>query len=104
MNRPPGGEISLAQAVDGRARFHRLGSTCRLLTHRGDTATVLALMTEDVVCMVPGREPFGKEAFENTSNNVQAVTIDGTSEIKELRVLGDWAYNAYLSRLLMPSS
>ena len=25
--------------------------------------TVLGLMTEDVVFMVPGREPFGKDAF-----------------------------------------
>jgi uncharacterized protein (TIGR02246 family) len=30
----------------------------------GDTATVLSLMTEDVVFMVPGQEAFGREAFE----------------------------------------
>src|SRR3954454_8877201 len=29
----------------------------------GDIATVLDLMTDDVIFMVPGREPFGKEAF-----------------------------------------
>ncbi len=32
-----------------------------------DKYTVLSLMTDDVVFMVPGREPFGKEAFEATS-------------------------------------
>ena len=26
----------------------------------GDTATVLSLMTDDVVFLVPGQEPFGK--------------------------------------------
>ena len=35
----------------------------------GDTVTVLALMTEDVVFMVPGREPFGREAFEEAAAN-----------------------------------
>jgi ketosteroid isomerase-like protein len=29
----------------------------------GDTATVLSLMADDVIFRVPGREPFGKEAF-----------------------------------------
>ncbi|WP_410699695.1 SgcJ/EcaC family oxidoreductase, partial [Chryseobacterium sp. SIMBA_028] len=29
----------------------------------GDYATVLSLMSDDVVFMVPGQEPFGKAAF-----------------------------------------
>ena len=33
----------------------------------GDVAKVLSLMTDDVVFMVPGREPFGKEAFAAAS-------------------------------------
>jgi uncharacterized protein (TIGR02246 family) len=61
-------------------------------TKKGDTATVLSLMTDDVVFMVPGREPFGKEAFQTASNEMKDVRIDGTSDIRELRVLGDWAY------------
>ena len=32
-------------------------------TKSGDVATVLSLMADDVVFMVPGQEPFGKEAF-----------------------------------------
>jgi uncharacterized protein (TIGR02246 family) len=39
-------------------------------TEKGDTQTVLSLMTDDVVFMVPGREPFGKEAFERTSDDM----------------------------------
>jgi uncharacterized protein (TIGR02246 family) len=58
----------------------------------GDTATVLSLMTDDVVFMTPGREPFGKEAFAATSNAMKDVTIDGRAEIVELQVLGDVAY------------
>ena len=58
----------------------------------GDTATVLSLMTDDVVFMVPGREPFGKEAFASSSQSMKNVTIDGHASIVELQVLGDWAY------------
>lgn len=58
----------------------------------GDTATVLSLMTQDVVFMVPGREPFGREAFEAAASAANAAQIDGTSEIVELQVLGDWAF------------
>ena len=58
----------------------------------GDTATVLDLMTDDVIFMVPGREPFGKDAFANASKQMNDMKIDGTAEIIELRVLNDWAF------------
>jgi uncharacterized protein (TIGR02246 family) len=61
-------------------------------TKKGDTQTVLGLMTDDAVFMVPGREPFGKDAFAHASNNMRGARIEGTSDIQELRVLGDWAY------------
>ncbi len=38
-------------------------------TQAGDAETVLGLMTDDVVFMVPGREPFGKEAFAAASQS-----------------------------------
>ena len=58
----------------------------------GDTATVLSLMADDVIFQVPGREPFGKEAFAAASQGMKNVRIEGTADIRELRVLGDWAY------------
>ena len=58
----------------------------------GDTATVLSLMTDDVVFMTPGREPFGKDAFRSQSAAMARVEIDGRADIVELRVIGDWAY------------
>lgn len=58
----------------------------------GDLQTVLSLMSDDVVFMVPGREPFGKEVFASSSSGMNGVQLDGTSEIRELKVLGDWAY------------
>jgi uncharacterized protein (TIGR02246 family) len=58
----------------------------------GDLATVLSLMADDVIFMVPGQEPFGKEAFKAASQGMKAMGIDGRSDIREVRVLGDWAY------------
>lgn len=61
-------------------------------SRRGDLDTVLSLMTEDVVFMVPGREPFGKAEFAATSARMADAKVDGHSEVVELRVLGDWAW------------
>ena len=36
-------------------------------TQRGDIATLLGLMTDDVVFTVSGSEPFGKQAFAAAS-------------------------------------
>jgi uncharacterized protein (TIGR02246 family) len=58
----------------------------------GDTKAVLDLMTDDVIFMVAGREPFGKEAFAKASAGLKDVKMDGNAEIRELTVLGDWAF------------
>jgi uncharacterized protein (TIGR02246 family) len=61
-------------------------------TRAGDVATVLSLMADDVIFMVPGQKPFGKEAFAAASDSMKNVRFDGRSDIEELQVLGDWAY------------
>jgi uncharacterized protein (TIGR02246 family) len=72
-------------------------------TRVGDTQTVLGLMADDAVFMVPGREPFGKQAFAAASENMEGVRIEGTSEIRELNVLGNWAYlRGYLRVAMTP--
>jgi uncharacterized protein (TIGR02246 family) len=58
----------------------------------GDVPTILSLMADDVIFMVPGREPFGKEVFRTTSDAMKNVRLTGTSDIREIKVLGDWAY------------
>jgi uncharacterized protein (TIGR02246 family) len=70
----------------------------------GDVAAVLDLMTDDVVFMVPGREPFGKEAFAASAQAIRTVHMEGTSDIGEIEVLGDWAYlRNYLSVTVTPA-
>lgn len=58
----------------------------------GDINTLLTLMAEDVLFLVPGREPFGKDLFAASAQAMKDVKIEGTSEIKELKIIGDWAW------------
>jgi uncharacterized protein (TIGR02246 family) len=70
----------------------------------GDLATALSLMADDVVFMVPGKEPFGKEAFVAGSKAMAGIEIDGHSEIVELQILGDWAWMRNRLRIALTAS
>ncbi len=61
-------------------------------TKAGDLQAVLRLMTEDVIFMVPGAAPFGRDAFAQAFAGMAGVRLDGRTEIQELMVGGDWAY------------
>ena len=63
----------------------------------GDTKAVLNMMTDDVVFMTCGRDPFGKEEFAAASATMKDMKIDGTAEVKEVSVHGDWAWARTLS-------
>ena len=63
-----------------------------LSSQTGDVDTVLSLMTDDVVFMTPGREPFGKAEFASQSKNMTGVKLQVESTPVEIKVLGDWAY------------
>jgi uncharacterized protein (TIGR02246 family) len=58
-------------------------------------------MADDVVFMVPGREPFGKQAFADASRATSGVRIEPVSDIQEIRVLGDWAWMRNRLRVTM---
>ena len=58
----------------------------------GDVPKVLSLMADDAVFLVPGRPPFGKEEFAAASQAMRDVRLEGTNEIEELQVIGDWAF------------
>ena len=59
----------------------------------GDTEKVLSLMTEDVVFLVTGQPPMlGKAAFAASQAALKTAKMEANCEIKEIRVLGDWAY------------
>jgi uncharacterized protein (TIGR02246 family) len=74
---------------DDEQAIRRLVETWMTASQTGDTKTVLSLMTDDVVFMVPGREPFGKAAFRAASESAKDMRIEGRSDIREIKVLGD---------------
>jgi uncharacterized protein (TIGR02246 family) len=76
---------------DERA-IRELVDTWMKASRAGDTETVLSLMSDDVIFMVPGREPFGKQTFAANSRSMDGVRLEGSADIRELKVLGDWAY------------
>ncbi len=78
--------------TDDEQAIRHLVETWMSASKAGDTATVLNLLTDDVVFMVPGQKPFGKEAFVAASAGMKDVRIDGTSDIQEIQILGDWAF------------
>jgi uncharacterized protein (TIGR02246 family) len=88
---------------DDERAIRDLIDTWMAASRAGATQTVLGLMTDDVVFMVPGREPFGKQEFAAMSQGMKDVRVEGSSEIRELQVLGDWAYvRSYLQIAVTP--
>lgn len=74
-------------------------------TKKGDIATVLSLMSDDVIFMVPGKEPFGKNEFAATSQQLTDVRIDGASDVMEIKIIGSWAYiRTHLTVSMVPLS
>src|SRR5262245_44752625 len=89
--------------TDDERAIRDLVATWMEASRAGDLDTVLGLMADDVVFMVPGQRPFGKAAFRATSEGMKNLRIDGKSDIQELQVLGDWAYlRNYLEVMVTP--
>lgn len=76
---------------DERA-IRELVDTWMAASKAGDLKIVLGLMTDDVIFMTPGQEPFGKEEFGANSEAMADLKMDGRAEIRELQVLGSWAW------------
>lgn len=77
---------------DDERSIRNLVETWMRASAAGDANTVLSLMADDVIFMVPGREPFGKDAFRAASEQMKTMRMSGTSDIREIKIIGDWAY------------
>ena len=76
--------------------IRQLVATWMTATKAGNIETVLSLMAEDVVFLMPGRSPMiGKSAFAaaaGAQTGQERPQFDGTSEIQEIKVFGEWAF------------
>jgi len=77
-------------------QIRELIATWMSATQAGDVEKVLSLMTEDVVFLVPGAPPFGKQKFAEAmapaAPDAPRPHFEGHSEIQEITVNGDWAF------------
>jgi uncharacterized protein (TIGR02246 family) len=81
--------------VNDEQQIRELVAQWMSATRAGDVDTVLRLMTDDVVFLVAGQPPFGKQKFAEAMKPVAGTRmplVDGRSEIQEIRIAGDWAY------------
>jgi uncharacterized protein (TIGR02246 family) len=91
--------------TDDEAAIRDLVATWMQASQAGDLNTVLGLMEEDVIFMVPGAEPFGKEAFAAASQGMKDMRMETTSDIRELKIFDSWAYlRNYIEVSMTPSS
>lgn len=90
--------------MDDEKEIRGLIDTWLSATKAGDVDTVLGLMTDDVVFLVPGNQPFGKAEFEQNSRKHagSSLTFEGKSDVLELKILGDHAY--IINRLSVTSN
>ena len=75
--------------------IRNLISTWMAASKAGDVERVLQLMSEDVVFLQPGQPPMRKADFAAAARaqaQPNGPKFDGTSEIQEIKVLGDWAF------------
>ncbi|SCX84987.1 conserved hypothetical protein [Nitrosospira sp. Nsp13] len=75
--------------------IRQLVSTWMAASKAGDIETVLSLMADDVVFLVPGQPVMSKADFAaaaHAQSGEGTPQFDGTSEIQEIRILGDWAF------------
>jgi uncharacterized protein (TIGR02246 family) len=75
--------------------IRELVSTWMTATKAGEIEKVLSLMSDDVVFLMPGQPVMRKAGFAAAAlaqAGTDAPTFDGTSEIQEIRIFGDWAF------------
>src|SRR5262249_7299505 len=84
--------------TDDERAIRDLIATWMKASEAGDVNTVMSLIADDVIFIVPGREPFGKEVFRAASEAMKNIGLTGMSDIREIKVLGDWAYIRTTSR------
>jgi len=76
-------------------QIRALVATWMTATQAGDLDTLLSLMTEDVVFLVPGRAPMGKQDFAAAAHAqcaASAPKFQGHAEIEEVVVDREWAF------------
>lgn len=78
---------------DDERQIRQVVATWMAATKAGDLGAVLSLMAEDVVFLRAGHPPMiGRAAYAAAAAQAGSMRFDGTSDIQEIQVVGDWAF------------
>lgn len=80
---------------DDEHEIRQLVSTWMAASEAGDVDKVLSLMTDDVVFLASGQVVMRKGDFAaaaQTQSGQGAPHFEGSSDIQEIKILGDWAF------------
>lgn len=75
--------------------IRQLVTTWMAASKAGDIEKILSLMADDVVFLVTGQPVMRKADFAaaaKSQSGGDAPQFDGSSEIQEIKILGDWAF------------
>ena len=78
--------------TDDERQIRELVGSWIAASKAGDLPSLLALMTDDVIFMTPGRPPFGKAEFAADAESAKGMTVDARAEIQEMEVIGARAF------------
>src|SRR5947209_3140929 len=74
-------------------------------TEAGDIDSIMDLIADDVVFMVPGQPPFGKEQFRTGSQQMKNFRTEVESKIAEVKVAGEWGwFRSHLNVAFTPNN
>jgi uncharacterized protein (TIGR02246 family) len=82
-------------SANDEQQIRELVATWMSATEAGDVETVLGLMADDVVFLVAGQPPFGKQRFAEMARppaGAPKPRFKGHSVIEEIQVFGEWAF------------
>ena len=85
-------QAMVTEAGSNEEAIRELVNRWLIASENGDLTTMLNLLADDVVFMVPNRKPFGKEAFSQNYQQTKGTKMKTTSDIQEIKIIGDWAW------------
>lgn len=78
---------------DDERQIRQVVATWMAATKAGDLDAVSSLMAEDAVFLRAGHPPMiGRAAYAAAAAQAGSMRFDGTSDIQEIQVVGDWAF------------
>jgi uncharacterized protein (TIGR02246 family) len=85
-------QSKITDASSDEQAIRELVDRWMIASEKGDLPTMRNLLADDVIFMVPNKEPFGKQAFSQSYEQMKGTKIKTESDIQEIKIIGNWAW------------